>query len=146
MHFRSVVVLGRHKRNPEVIQNKHLTRDRYNIEAMAAFLPVDKFFKHVYLVDLSPSLCEVARERFERLGWNNVTVLCQDARSFRLPEKDNAASDGADLITMSYSLSMIPGEYLRSPRKTIDVDCFRLLQRCRLINLPLEVDWNAGCV
>ncbi|KUM60231.1 hypothetical protein ACN42_g6893 [Penicillium freii] len=78
---------------------------------MAAFLPVDKFFKHVYLVDLSPSLCEVARERFERLGWNNVTVLCQDARSFRLPEKDNAASDGADLITMSYSLSMIPDYY-----------------------------------
>lgn len=78
---------------------------------MAAFLPVDKFFKHVYLVDLSPSLCEVARARFQRLGWNNVTVLCQDARSFSLPEKDNAASAGADLITMSYSLSMIPGEY-----------------------------------
>lgn len=146
MHSRSVVVLGRHNRNPEVIQNEHLTRDRYNIEAMAAFLPVDKFFKHVYLVDLSPSLCEVARERFERLGWNNVTVLCQDARSFRLPEKDNAASDGADLITMSYSLSMIPGEYLRSPQKSTDINCFRLLQRCRLINLPLEVNWNAGCV
>lgn len=146
MHSRSVVVLGRHERNPKVIQSEHLTRDRYNIEAMAAFLPVDKFFKHVYLVDLSPSLCEVARKRFERLGWNNVTVLCQDARSFRLPEKENAASAGADLITMSYSLSMIPGEYLRSPRKTVDVDCFRLLQRCRLINLPPEVNWNAGSV
>ena len=87
---------------------------------MAAFLPVDKFFKHVYLVDLSPSLCGVARKRFERLGWKNVTVLCQDARSFQLPGKNfdlqstNAASDGVDLITMSYSLSMIPGEYLRS--------------------------------
>ncbi|KAK4867749.1 hypothetical protein LT330_006698 [Penicillium expansum] len=89
----------------------------YNIEAMATFLPVDKFFKHIYLVDLSPSLCEVARKRFERLGWKNVTVLCQDARSFNLPEKDfdpratNAASDGVDLITMSYSLSMIPDYY-----------------------------------
>lgn len=111
MHYRSVVVLGRHERNLKVTQNEHLTCDRYNIEAMAAFLPVDKFFKHVYLVDLSPSLCEVARKRFERLGWNNVTVLCQDARSFCLPEKDNIASAGADLITMSYSLSMIPGEY-----------------------------------
>lgn len=117
MYSRSVVVLGRHERKPEVIQTEYLTCDRYNIEAMAAFLPVDKFFKHVYLVDLSPSLCEVARERFERLGWKNVTVLCQDARSFHLPEKDfdprstNAASDGVDLITMSYSLSMIPGEY-----------------------------------
>ncbi|CAL5869670.1 uncharacterized protein PFLUO_LOCUS3900 [Penicillium psychrofluorescens] len=90
----------------------------YNIEAMAAFLPVDKFFEHVYLVDLSPSLCEVARQRFERLGWKNVTVLCQDARSFRLPERPvdprattGAASDAADLITMSYSLSMIPDYY-----------------------------------
>jgi hypothetical protein len=119
MYSRSVAVLGRHKGFPEVIQTEHLTCDRYNIEAMAAFLPVDKFFKHVYLVDLSPSLCEVARERFERLGWKNVTVLCQDARSFQLPEKElnprstNEASGGVDLVTMSYSLSMIPGECLR---------------------------------
>lgn len=85
---------------------------------MSAFVPVDKFFEHVYLVDLSPSLCEVARQRFERLGWKNVTVICQDARSFRLPERpvdpklgDGATSDCVDLITMSYSLSMIPGEH-----------------------------------
>ncbi|KAJ6013849.1 hypothetical protein N7540_008440 [Penicillium herquei] len=90
----------------------------YNIEAMSAFVPVDRFFEHVYLVDLSPSLCEVARKRFERLGWKNVTVLCQDARSFQLPERtidpraaNAATSDRADLITMSYSLSMIPDYY-----------------------------------
>jgi betaine lipid synthase len=83
---------------------------------MAAFLPVERFFEHIYLVDLSPSLCEVARKRFERLGWKNVTVLCQDARFFRLPEKEfdprfmSPTDDGSDLITMSYSLSMIPGE------------------------------------
>lgn len=81
---------------------------------MSAFVPVDKFFDHVYLVDLSPSLCEVARQRFERLGWKNVTVICEDARSFRLPERQvdsgSSTSDRVDLITMSYSLSMIPGE------------------------------------
>lgn len=83
---------------------------------MAEFVPVDTFFEHVYLVDLSPSLCEVARHRFERLGWDNVTVMCQDARSFQLPEREidpraaSPATDRADLITMSYSLSMIPGE------------------------------------
>lgn len=83
---------------------------------MSAFVPVDKFFDQVYLVDLSPSLCEVARQRFERLGWKNVSVICQDARSFRLPERHvdpkspgGAATDRVDLITMSYSLSMIPG-------------------------------------
>ncbi|KAJ5176018.1 uncharacterized protein N7482_001895 [Penicillium canariense] len=90
----------------------------YNIEAMSAFIPVDKFFDHVYLVDLSPSLCDVARQRFERLGWKNVTVLCQDARSFVLPERqvdpksaDGATTDRVDLVTMSYSLSMIPDYY-----------------------------------
>lgn len=83
---------------------------------MSSFVPVDKFFDQVYLVDLSPSLCEVARQRFERLGWKNVTVICQDARSFRLPERhldpkslSGATTDRVDLITMSYSLSMIPG-------------------------------------
>ncbi|KAI9833063.1 MAG: hypothetical protein M1819_003896 [Sarea resinae] len=121
----------------------------YNIEAMSAFLPVDSFFAHVYLVDLSPSLCDVARERFARLGWKNVTVVCQDARSFRLADHlphGNEAEDiypwdqsclrngspvggGADLITMSYSLSMIPDYYsvvdslisLLSPGGTIGV-------------------------
>lgn len=83
---------------------------------MGSFLPVEKFFQHIYLVDLSPSLCEVARKRFERLGWKNVTVICQDARSFSLPEREfdprslGAGCDGVDLITMSYSLSMIPGK------------------------------------
>ncbi|KAL2872364.1 class I SAM-dependent methyltransferase [Aspergillus lucknowensis] len=87
----------------------------YNIEAMSAFLPVSEFFSQVYLVDLSPSLCEVARQRFERLGWKNVSVVCQDARSFRLPEDSinpgKTSGATADLVTMSYSLSMIPDYY-----------------------------------
>lgn len=83
---------------------------------MNQFLPVETFFSHVYLVDLSPSLLEVARQRFARLGWKNVTVVCQDAREFRLPGvSENGATKsqegGADLVTMSYSLSMIPGMY-----------------------------------
>jgi betaine lipid synthase len=77
----------------------------YNIEAMGAYVNVDEFFAHVYLVDLSPSLCDVARKRIERLRWTNVTVICQDARAFRLQDRD------ADLVTMSYSLSMIPDYY-----------------------------------
>ncbi|KFX94751.1 hypothetical protein O988_06138, partial [Pseudogymnoascus sp. VKM F-3808] len=106
----------------------------YNIEAMSKYLSVPEFFSSVYLVDFSPSLCEVARKRFVRLGWNNVKVVCQDARLFRLEDHeaadDEASSDlilgppaideyfadskssvGADLVTMSYSLSMIPDYY-----------------------------------
>ncbi|KAL4909694.1 hypothetical protein BDW74DRAFT_186212 [Aspergillus multicolor] len=74
------------------------------IEAMSAFVNVPDFFSTVYLVDLSPSLCEVARKRFHRLGWKNVQVVCEDARTFCPPRK-------ANLITMSYSLSMLPDYY-----------------------------------
>ncbi|KAK2073856.1 hypothetical protein P8C59_008101 [Phyllachora maydis] len=108
----------------------------FNIEAMAQFVNVPDFFSSVYLVDLSPSLCEVARKRFARLGWKNVRVICEDARKFRLEqhEDDDGSGErsrtrssqspqsyfaqerrrepgGADLITMSYSLSMIPEFY-----------------------------------
>ena len=98
---------------------------------MASFLPVESFFEHVYLVDLSPSLCEVARQRFARLGWErHVSVVCEDARHFRLPyhrtfngilhSPDQTpvlgpVRGGADLITMSYSLSMIPGKNVLQP-------------------------------
>jgi betaine lipid synthase len=100
----------------------------WNIEAMSEFVSVPDFFSSVYLVDFSPSLCEVARKRFTRLGWTNVKVVCQDARTFMLGDHENDAVnavgisrsptpsyfsdgresvEGADLVTMSYSLSMI---------------------------------------
>lgn len=66
---------------------------------------VEASFAHVFLVDYSPSLCAVAQERVNRHGWNNVTILCQDARTV------HCHVGTADLITMSYSLSMIPDFY-----------------------------------
>lgn len=101
----------------------------WNIEQMAAYVDVPNFFHAVYLVDLSTSLCEVARARFARLGWKNVKVICQDARTFRLSDHEAGTGDDkavfsigdsgyddlltgqsvqGDLLTMSYSLSMIP--------------------------------------
>lgn len=95
---------------------------------MSAFVDVPNFFSSVYLVDFSPSLCEVAKKRFERLGWKNVRVVCQDARKFRLEDYETGLPGrqiaprspalsyltqqrqeygGADLVTFSYSLSMI---------------------------------------
>jgi betaine lipid synthase len=74
----------------------------FNIEAMSQHLDVPTFFEAIYLVDLSPSLLEVARDRFERLGWKNVVLVCEDACSFA------RRSEKADLITLSYSLSMLP--------------------------------------
>lgn len=73
---------------------------------MNSFKPISSF-KAVYLIDLSPSLCDVARDRFRRCGWKNVHVQCIDANDFVIPEK----AGKVDLITMSYSLSMIPSYY-----------------------------------
>lgn len=74
---------------------------------MDEYRPISSF-KAVYLVDLSPSLCEIARDRFKRRGWKNVHVLCIDANDFSLPD---TVGSHVDLITMSYSLSMIPSYY-----------------------------------
>jgi len=56
----------------------------------------------VYLVDLSPSLLQVADQRIEEGGWNNVQTVEADATTWRPPEGQ------ADVITFSYSLTMIP--------------------------------------
>ncbi|ELQ36482.1 hypothetical protein OOU_Y34scaffold00657g8 [Pyricularia oryzae Y34] len=77
----------------------------WNIEAMNRFVDVPEFFSSVYLVDFSPSLCEVARQRFQRLGWKNVRVVCQDARKFRI--EDHEAS-GPKVIDSLSSL-LAPG-------------------------------------
>lgn len=75
-----------------------------NIEYMDEIFSIAKHFKAVYLVDLSPLLCEVARKRFESnpSKFHNVHVIVADACDFKI---DYAT---VDLITFSYSLSMIP--------------------------------------
>ncbi len=56
----------------------------------------------VYVVDLSDSLLKVANERFKERGWDNATGIAADATKFRPPE------GMADVVTFSYSLTMIP--------------------------------------
>lgn len=56
----------------------------------------------MYLVDLSTSLLQQAQARIDARGWSNVTPVCHDATTF-LP-----AEGSADVVTFSYSLTMIP--------------------------------------
>jgi S-adenosylmethionine-diacylgycerolhomoserine-N-methlytransferase len=58
-------------------------------------------FEQIHLVDLSQSLLKVASQRVARHQWSNVQLHAADATTFHIPQK-------ADLITFSYSLSMIP--------------------------------------
>lgn len=80
----------------------------HNIERMDKYFPISSF-DAVYVIDLCESLLQVARKRCADKGWTNVTVLCQDASQFSLPEW----SDGKDpkgcvsFVTLSYSLSMV---------------------------------------
>ncbi|NER87303.1 class I SAM-dependent methyltransferase [Moorena sp. SIO3A2] len=70
-----------------------------NLESIADRL--SKFSK-IYIVDLSPSLLEVARGRIADRGWTNVTTVEADITQFLPPE------GVADIVTFSYSLTMIP--------------------------------------
>ena len=70
-----------------------------NIENLAD--DIDKL-KKVYVVDLSESLLEVATERFKARNWDNAQAIAADATKFRPPE------GLADVVTFSYSLTMIP--------------------------------------
>ncbi len=58
--------------------------------------------KQVYVVDLAPSLLKVADNRIASHGWSNVTTVEADATKYQPP------GDGADVVTFSYSLTMIP--------------------------------------
>lgn len=70
-----------------------------NLECVASSVPS---MRNVFLVDLCPSLLQTARQRVRGHGWTNVEVVEADATTFR------PAGQGADLVTLSYSLTMIP--------------------------------------
>jgi len=58
--------------------------------------------RKVYLLDLSHSLLEIAKQRMATKGWANVETVEADATTFQ------PASGPVDVVTFSYSLTMIP--------------------------------------
>ncbi|CAF0963360.1 unnamed protein product [Didymodactylos carnosus] len=77
----------------------------FNIEYMSK-LDRLKYYTKVYLVDLSPSLLQVAIKRVEKNGWTNVEIIEADATIWQPKEQK------IDLVTFSYSLTMIPDWFL----------------------------------
>lgn len=75
---------------------------------MDSHFPISAF-DAIYLIDLCEPLLQIARDRIAKRGWTNVTVLCQDAAEFWLPEwsegRDPRGSVG--FVTMSYSITMV---------------------------------------
>ena len=64
-------------------------------------------FAKVYVVDLCGPLLEVARKRCEERGWHNVEVVEADATTW-VPKEGYGS---VDVLTFSYSLTMIPDWY-----------------------------------
>ncbi|MFO0913956.1 MAG: class I SAM-dependent methyltransferase [Pirellulales bacterium] len=73
-----------------------------NLEFIADRVPS---LGHVYVVDLSPSLLKMARDRVAQHAWTNVSAVEADATLFSPPEGQ------VDVVTFSYSLTMIPDWY-----------------------------------
>jgi len=76
------------------------------------FLPVEviqKHFKQIYIVDISASLLEVARQRCEKWGLSDIVKIVEcDITDSAVAGPLLPAPGTCDLVTMSYSLSMIP--------------------------------------
>lgn len=77
------------------------------------YFPVDvikKYFKAIYIVDISGSLLEIARNRVKLMGLEDIVTIIEhdftaDTVFATLPKAGTV-----DIITMSYSYSMIPDQ------------------------------------
>lgn len=77
------------------------------------FLPVEtlkRSFRKIYIVDISPSLLEIAQERVRKVGLEGIVeCVCGDFTDLPSIKKALKIKSGtADVVTFSYSLSMIP--------------------------------------
>lgn len=63
-------------------------------------------FKQVTIVDITPSLVEVAEERITKNNWSNVNIVVGDVTDQHLSGLPKQGT--VDLITISYALTMIP--------------------------------------
>ncbi len=80
-------------------------------------------FKSIRVVDLCPSLLQVAAERVQQNAWSNVGTVLADVTTY---EPDDAP---VDVVTFSYSLTMIPNWF-----QAID-QAYRLLKPGGLIGV-----------
>jgi betaine lipid synthase len=78
------------------------------------FFTVDiirKYFKKIVILDISASLLEIAQQRINKMGLNDiVTVVEADCTDDASLSKIPVELGTVDIITMSYSLSMIPNQ------------------------------------
>eukprot|EP00903_Cladosiphon_okamuranus_P005824 g5766.t1 len=67
-----------------------------------------QFFRQIYIVDVSRSLLEIARARVEAAGLSDIVKIVQQDITAVDAVEELCGAHQADLVTFSYSLSMIP--------------------------------------
>ena len=77
----------------------------FNLEYCADVLPA---FERVYVVDVCDHLLLQAQRRIAQHGWTNVTCIQRDVCGREGILSPEEAAQGCDLVTFSYSLTMIP--------------------------------------
>ena len=77
--------------------------------------------------DLAPSLLKVADRRIAENGWSNVHTVHADATHYQPP------GQGVDVVTFSYSLTMIPDWFAAHRQRQADAETWRLDRRRGLL-------------
>lgn len=77
------------------------------------FFPVEvirKYFKAIYIVDISASLLEMAQKRINAMGLQDIAKVVEHDVTAQSMFSVLPAAGSVDAITMSYSFSMIPDQ------------------------------------
>lgn len=71
---------------------------------------IRKYFKAIYVVDISASLLEIAQRRIDAMGLSDIAKAVEyDVTKADLLD-ELKLREGADIVTMSYSFTMIPDQ------------------------------------
>ena len=71
---------------------------------------IRKYFKEIYIVDISKSLLEVARNRVELMKLTDIVHVVEHDFTAESVFKELPTEGQVDVVTMSYSFSMIPNQ------------------------------------
>jgi SAM-dependent methyltransferase len=124
---------------------------------------IRKYFKAVYIVDISASLLEVARKRVQAMGLQDIVKVVEHDFTADTVFAHMPAAGTVDLVTMSYSYSMIPDQkaaianvtkLLKSKEGLVAIadfflkgnydDCLPpLSRRCRALESAFHKNWFA---
>lgn len=71
---------------------------------------IRKYFKHIYILDISASLLEIAQRRVNALGLQDIVTVIEHDFTASSVFSVLPRSGSVDIITMSYSFTMIPNQ------------------------------------